>query len=136
MKKSLPLVGLAVLTSMQVSASESDTQLAVGMAFDQGLSAVVELDDKYRITVGNDGGAFDMILTRGEFEEGLPLTWYVGAGAWSEWDHKEFGARIPLGLNWDLSRGWDMYAQIQPELNLYKGPELQIGGALGIKYSF
>ncbi len=81
MKKNLPLVGLAVLTSMQVSASESDTQLAVGMAFDQGLSAVVELDNKYRITVGNDGGAFDMILKRGEFEEGLPLTWYVGAGA-------------------------------------------------------
>ncbi|OAJ93867.1 hypothetical protein [Vibrio bivalvicida] len=128
---------LAMAGSVSVVAEEpKSTDLSVGMALDQGLSVVVELDNQYRFIVGNDGGAFDYILKRGSFEANTPVTWYVGAGAWSEWEGKDFGARLPLGLNWNLSKSWNMYGQIHPELNLYGGPELQIGGAIGVKYSF
>ncbi|MFN3014880.1 hypothetical protein ACK1CN_02955 [Vibrio coralliilyticus] len=141
MKKSTlvkSLLGVAAVAgSASVIAESSESMdLSVGMAVDQDLSAVIELDNQYRFTVGNDGAAFDYILARGEFGQEVPFTWYVGAGAWSEWDHKEFGARVPLGLNWNFSEGWNMYGQIQPELDMYSGPELQIGGALGVKYTF
>lgn len=129
--------GVLVASCSVFAANEPQkTDLSVGMAVDQGLSAVVELDNTYRFTVGNDGGAFDYILKRGSFDENTPVSWYVGVGGWSEWDHKEFGARVPLGLKWDISQGWEMYGQVHPELNLYSGPELQIGGALGVKYTF
>lgn len=131
-------VAALVLVSSGAMAEQEpkSNNLSVGMAVDQQLSVVAELNNQYRFILGNDGAAFDYIIKRGSFDANTPVTWYVGAGAWSEWKGKEFGARVPLGLNWNLSKGWDMYGQIQPELNLYGGPELQIGGALGVKYSF
>jgi hypothetical protein len=140
MKNSGLLLGAAVLVTVASSLAYAEepkpTKVAVGMAIDQELSAVLELDNTYRFTLGNDGAAFDYIVKRGRFDAHTPVSWYVGVGGWSEWDHKEFGARVPLGLKWDISKGWEMYGQVHPELNLYTGPELQIGGALGIKYSF
>lgn len=128
---------MAMLSSAAMAEESASAQdLSVGMAVDQELSVVIELDNQYRFIVGNDGAAFDYILQRGVFDDNTPISWYVGAGAWSEWEGKEFGVRVPLGLNWHLSKGWDMYGQLHPELNLYSGPELQIGGALGFKYSF
>lgn len=127
---------LLVLSPNAFANEPEATDLSIGMAVDQQLSVVVELDSSYRFTIGNDGAAFDYILQRGEFEGNTPVSWYVGVGGWSEWEGKEFGARVPLGLKWDISRGWEMYGQVHPELNLYSGPELQIGGALGIKYNF
>ncbi|MBU2897969.1 hypothetical protein [Vibrio hepatarius] len=141
MKKSIlarGVLGFAALTASATVLAEGEGahQWSAGMAFDQDLSAVVELDNKYRLTLGNDGTAFDYIFARGEFDADVPLTWYVGAGAWSEWDHDEFGARVPLGVNWNFHKNWDMYGQIHPELDLHGGAELQIGGALGVKYTF
>ncbi|MGD8108998.1 hypothetical protein [Vibrio sp. TRT 17S01] len=118
-----------------VAAEQEATSLSVGMAVDQQLSVVAELNEQYRFILGNEGVAFDYIIARGHFEEHQPLSWYVGAGGWAEWKN-DFGMRVPLGLSYQISKGWDAYAQVQPELNLYKGPELQIGGALGIKYTF
>lgn len=128
---------LLFAVSFSSSADEPQkTDLSVGMALDQDLSVVVEIDSQYRFTIGNDGGAFDYIISRGEFDQSMPVSWYVGVGGWSEWEGKEFGARLPLGLKWDISKGWNMYGQIHPELDLYSGAKLQVGGALGIKYSF
>ncbi len=131
------VIGMLATSSFSVLANDSDsTDLSVGIAADQALSVVVELDQTYRFTIGNDGGAFDYIMKRGVFEGEAPVSWYVGVGGWSEWDHKEFGARVPVGLKWQLSSGWDMYGQVHPELNFYGGPELQLGGAVGVKYTF
>ncbi|HCH0712875.1 TPA: hypothetical protein NKO95_001960 [Vibrio parahaemolyticus] len=123
------------LISGSAMAANEPANLSVGMAVDQQLSVVVEVDNKYRGIIGNDGMAFDYIAKRGASDQNMPITWYVGVGGWYEWDD-EFGIRVPLGVNWDLSKGWDVYAQIHPELDLYKGPDLQLGGAVGVKYSF
>ncbi|MFA0569753.1 hypothetical protein [Vibrio gallaecicus] len=134
MKKNL-LLGLPfIVLSPWIHANESP-QLAVGMAFDQQLSVVVEVDDTYRVTAGNDGMAFDYILKRGVIDPETSMSWYVGVGAWNEWNDV-FGARVPLGMNVNFYDGWNLYAQVHPELNLYKGPELQLSGALGITYKF
>lgn len=128
------ILAVGLISSSAMAANEP-ANLSVGMAVDQQLSVVVEVDNKYRGIIGNDGMAFDYIAKRGAFDLNMPITWYVGVGGWYEWDD-EFGIRVPLGVNWDLSKGWDVYAQIHPELDLYKGPDLQLGGAVGVKYSF
>ncbi|MEL7293870.1 MAG: hypothetical protein AAGJ78_08590 [Pseudomonadota bacterium] len=130
---------VSVILGFMVSGAamaQQATPIALGMGLDQGLSVVGELDRQYRFTLGNDGGAFDYIITRGQFDSDTPVSWYVGAGAWSEWDGHDFGARVPLGLALDVSKGWSMYGQVHPELNFYRGPELQVGGALGMTYRF
>lgn len=120
-----------------VSANTNQHSLAAGIAIDQQLSAVLSVDNTYRFTVGNKGGAVDYIFKRGQFENlRAPLSWYVGGGAWSQWDHDEYGARLPVGVSYPATRRLEMYAQVHPELDLHDDPELQLGAALGVKYHF
>ncbi|MGF1756311.1 hypothetical protein L4C33_22335, partial [Vibrio makurazakiensis] len=121
MNKSILMSGALISVSPLLYASES-ADLEIGMAIDQQLSVVVELDSQYRFTVGNDGAAFDYIIKRGDIEAEIPVSWYVGVGGWAEWDD-QFGARVPLGVKVNFHDGWNAYAQVHPELNLYKGPE-------------
>ncbi|MBW3696557.1 hypothetical protein EK599_12705 [Vibrio sp. T187] len=128
-----PIAALSLVSPTLFAADNPD--LEVGMAIDQQLSVVVELDNQYRFTVGNEGAAFDYIIKRGDIEADVPISWYVGVGGWGEWED-DFGARVPLGVKVNFHDGWNAYAQVHPELNLYTGPELQIGGALGVTYKF
>lgn len=131
------LCSLLTLNSLPTLAENTMPQgLDVGMAWDQGLSAVLEFDDQYRFTLGNEGGAFDFLMKKGSFDANTPLTWYVGLGGWVNWDDDEFGPRVPLGVDWSIGQGWNVYGQVQPELDLDSSPELQIGAALGVTYSF
>lgn len=116
--------------------AQSAPSLKVGMALDQQLSALIEVDEQYRLIIGNQGAAFDYLLPGGHIEQfDIPLNWYVGVGAWAEWDN-DFGVRIPLGVNLPINNEINIYGQIHPELNLYSGPNLQMGAALGITYRF
>ncbi|EGU31924.1 hypothetical protein OTK51_01115 [Vibrio scophthalmi] len=128
-------LGATVLSAQALASSEQPTDLAVGMAVDQQLSVVVELDNQYRFIIGNQGGAFDYIAKRGQFNTEEPIDWYVGVGGWGEWDG-DFGARVPLGVSYQVSQGWQVYGQVHPELNMHRGWELEIGAALGAKYHF
>lgn len=131
------LCSLFALNSLPTFAESTMPQgLSAGMAWDQGLSAVLEIEDQYRFTVGNDGAAFDYLFKKGNFNANTLLTWYVGVGGWGSWDDDEFGPRVPLGVDWAFSPGWNMYGQVHPELDLDSGPDLQIGAALGVTYSF
>ncbi|EKO3989285.1 hypothetical protein [Vibrio fluvialis] len=127
----------ALLLGLPLTAfAQQGNSLKVGMAVDQQLSAVLEVNNQYRFTLGNDGAAFDYIIQRGSFNNpNVPFDWYVGAGGWAEWDD-DFGARVPLGLDWQINQNFNLYGQVHPELNLHSGPELQLGAALGITYRF
>ncbi|MFC3022906.1 hypothetical protein ACFODT_03560 [Vibrio zhugei] len=119
------------------SVKDNPHSLSAGIAIDQQLSAVLSVDNTYRFTIGNQGGAVDYIFKRGQFENlRAPLSWYVGAGAWSQWDHDEFGARLPVGVSYPVTKRLEMYAQVHPELDLHDDADLQLGGALGVKYHF
>ncbi len=132
MKKILILAAMLPGLSMAQGQIEA---LNVGMAMDQGLSVVVEANDQYRGIIGNDGLAFDFIVQRGAFANKLPFDWYVGAGVWNEWDDG-FGLRVPLGLDWNFAKRWNMYGQLHPELDLNDDLDLNIGAAVGITYGF
>lgn len=131
------IAAVAMLFSVPVSVyAQQEPSLKVGMAVDQQLSAVIEVDEQYRFILGNEGAAFDYLMRRGNFDRAdVPLDWYVGIGAWGEWDG-DFGARVPLGINWPINSNIDVYGQVHPELNLHSGVNLQLGAALGITYRF
>lgn len=133
--KQYGLFGLLIASSSFVAHAADNADLEVGLALDQDLSAVIEIDSTYRVTVGNDGAAFDYMLKRGKFDSETPLDWYVGVGAWAEWED-DFGVRVPLGVKVNFYEGWNAYAQVHPELDLYAGAELQLGGAVGVTYKF
>ena len=82
----------ALLLGLPLTAfAQQGNSLKVGMAVDQQLSAVLEVNNQYRFTLGNDGAAFDYIIQRGSFNNpNVPFDWYVGAGGWAEWDD-DFG---------------------------------------------
>ncbi|ORT50327.1 hypothetical protein ST37_10645 [Vibrio sp. qd031] len=127
------LGGLAVYVGAAPQAHSATYN--VGMAFDKGLSAVVRYDDQFQFSAGNDGMAFDYLFLDGSFDADVPFTWYVGGGAWYEWDN-DWGIRAPLGLNWNFAHEWHAYAQVSPEWQIQDKSKLQIGGAIGLTYRF
>lgn len=119
----------------------SDTHhVEVGLGVDQGLSAVLNIDKKHQITVGNDGAAYDYRLTEGKFDDPtLPFTWYVSAGVWGQWDdndHDDYGVRLPVGVDWAFTDKMRIYGQLQPEVAVEDDDPLQLGASLGMTYSF
>ncbi|MDB1124398.1 hypothetical protein [Vibrio algarum] len=142
MNKKLAVVMAVSLLVASSALAKEPTPLAVGFGFEQGFSVLIQVDGNKNLAVGNDGIAFDYIFRKGEFEgSDFPFTWYVGAGGWVGWDHHsdEFGARLPLGLDWDFATNWDAYAQIHPQLkhkSKSNGLDLGMGAAVGVRYAF
>lgn len=140
-KKLAVIVVMSSMVTFSIQAEEV-TPLAVGFGIDQGFSALIQVDENMNLAIGNDGVAFDYIFKKGVFESNdFPFTWYVGAGGWVGWDNHgdEFGARIPLGLDWDFATNWDAYAQIHPELSYNTKSddlELGVGAGVGVRYAF
>lgn len=131
-------IGIVALISAVAGSvyAQPEPNIKVGMAVDQQLSVVLEANDQYRFIVGNDGAAFDYLAKRGNFEQAeIPFDWYIGVGAWAEWDD-DFGARLPLGVDWPINTNFTLYGQVHPELNMYSGIELQVGAAVGATYRF
>ncbi|WP_165311851.1 hypothetical protein [Vibrio ziniensis] len=128
---------VVILCATSVSSYAAQNKgFEVGMAIDQQLSVVFEIDDQYRFILGNGGIAFDYIFANGSFGSNVPFDWYVGGGAWTDWDADDLGVRLPLGLDWQINDKFDVYGQIHPEVNFDDGAELQIGAALGLTYHF
>jgi hypothetical protein len=123
------------VSAEELTLTGGSTPIQVGMAFDQGLSAVIQYDDRYHMTIGNDGMAFDVHFIEGEFNKEIPFTWYVGTGGWYEWD-QDFGLRVPLGLTYNFGQYWDLYGQVQPEWQLQEKAQLQFGASIGLTYNF
>ncbi|MDC0612564.1 hypothetical protein OAP63_17675 [Vibrio sp.] len=134
-------VGACLLSASVFAESSNNIDLAgnkvaVGIGADQGLSAVFELNDQYRVTAGNDGLAFDYLFQRGTFSNpDIPVDWYVGAGGWTEWDNDDYGARLPVGINWNYQK-INVYGQVSPQFDFGDDDELEIGAAVGVTYSF
>lgn len=122
--------------------AESLQNVKFGFGVDPGFSVLLQFDDKINLAIGNDGLTADYLLKSGSFDDpDIPFTWYVGAGGRLGWgdDKREYGVRLPLGLDWDFASDWNGYAQIHPELEYNdkkNDMELGLGAAVGIRYSF
>lgn len=130
-----PVICGSLLLTNPVLAANGTQGFKLGMAVDQGLGVVIKFEDQFNLFAGNDGMAFDYLFSKGKFDSDVPFDWYVGAGAWVEWSD-DFGVRVPLGIDWDFSPGWNAYAQVSPELQIHDDAKFKFGGALGVTYSF
>ncbi|MEI8634884.1 hypothetical protein P4S72_28160 [Vibrio sp. PP-XX7] len=140
MNKAIIIVGIFAWSSWAYADDlEYQPDVAVGLGADQGVSAIFELNNNKRVTVGKDGLAFDYLFQQGAVNnQTLPgLDWYVGLGGWSEWNNdNDFGVRFPLGLEWNYQSQIKVYGQIHPELVLHDDVDLQLRAAVGVLYKF
>lgn len=135
--KNIAIVATAAVSQMAIADGIDSGSFEVGMALDQSLSAVIRVDDKVNVVLGNDGVAVDYFLSAGRFDTEQPVNWYVGVGGWSEWGSDEsFGIRVPLGMSYQFVDNWKGYAQVHPELDMNDGAELGLGAAIGLTYQF
>ena len=127
-------------SSSQRSSSRSsgggNSGFKIGMGLDQGLSVVGQINNQVNFAIGNDGIAADYIFNRGRFGGDVPFTWFAGVGGQIK-RSDNFGPRIALGVELDISNGWDAYAQLTPNMMFHKSDlKLGIGAGIGIRYSF
>ena len=134
MKNTLSL-GLCALMLTHTTTTLADPKIGFGV--DRGLGVTAQLNKNLNLFVGNDGIAGDYLLSRGQWNEleGTPLNWYVGAGAWADWNNG-FGVRVPFGVELEFAPRWQAYVQIAPDLDLDDGAKFGVQGALAVRYAF
>ena len=132
----------ACTLSTAVNAEETNALqgLKVGFGYDLGFGMTAQLG-KFNGFIGNDGLAVDYIIVKEKVENTgstIPFQWYIGAGGYVDWDGKDddFGARAPVGIEASFATGWDVYAQIIPELEIVDNFEFGLGAGLGVRYQF
>ncbi|HBV75360.1 MULTISPECIES: hypothetical protein [Vibrio] len=132
-----------------------------GVGIDQGFSIVGQLYDKVNIAVGDDGISADYIFLTGKFNQNLPFTWYASVGGWYEWDKtwhggncnyynnqgfcvdnnhddhfRDYGVRVPFGLDWNFASRWDAYIQLSPSISFPDDFDVDFQAATGVRYAF
>jgi len=130
--KKLALVSI-LLVSLLLS-NFAEASFKVGVAIDMDLSLVAQID-QYNIVLGDSGFAVDYLIKTGQFDNNTPLSWYVSGGGWAGWDHG-FGVRAPVGVSWYFAKGWDLYGQVQPVINLDDNFKFSVDGAIGVRFAF
>ncbi|WP_105902365.1 hypothetical protein [Vibrio gangliei] len=158
------IVCLALLASGSVLAEEgvrnntklpsytNNSDYKLGFGFDRGFSVVGQLYNKVNLSLGDDGIAADYLFLNGQFSPSVPFTWYIGAGAFYDWDDEchdgcgvnrdsdhyfnDYGVRMPIGVDWNFARQWDTYAQLAPVINIPDDFDVDFQAAIGIRYSF
>ncbi len=137
MIKKLNVITITILTTLfSLSASANDkVDIKAGFAVDMGFGVTVLVNEQFNVMLGNDGIAADYIFKQGAFSADVPFTWYVGGGAYAEWD-KGFGVRLPLGLNLNFAKEWNAYAQVAPDLDFDDDVKFGAQLATGLRYSF
>ncbi|RDV29368.1 hypothetical protein DXV75_02665 [Alteromonas aestuariivivens] len=133
-------VRLAVALSLVLPFSASAT-FKVGLGIDKGLGVTAQIDN-VQLFAGNDGVSADYLFKAGNFEQTAPLSWYLGAGAYM--GEHDYGLRMPLGIKFYFARGWELYGQLAPQLEMHdedhrqNDDEIQFGlsSAIGVRYSF
>ncbi len=46
------------------------------------------------------------------------------------------GARVPLGIQWWMSTGFELFGEIAPTVMAYPGVDLEINAGIGLRYHF
>ncbi len=129
------LAGAAL--TLAVASTAAEAKIEVGFGYDQGLGVMLQLNDQINGFVGNDGMTVDYLFARGavtQIEE-MPVSWYVGGGAFVEWDDG-YGVRVPFGLELHMTPRWEGYVQLAPELDFDGKEKFGVDGAIGIRYRF
>lgn len=131
------IMGL-ICTFSLLTAVTTANAAKIGFGFDQGFGVAGQFDN-INAFIGNDGVSGDYLFKQGSFAQDIPFNYYVGGGAFLDWDGDEFGVRVPLGLTFPFAARWDLFGQISPDLSYRdKHDDFKFGvsGALGVRYAF
>ena len=144
-----------IVASLIIALSMSSTLFAgntgVGIAVDMGLGVTAQFNGNINAQIGNAGICADYLFIQNNIEPeskiGDNLSWYIGAGVgyfWSDWgrhneknkNDEKVDLRVPVGLDLDFAKQWDVYLQVIPSLRVGDNVDFGINGALGIRYFF
>lgn len=133
MKKLLVLLALVANFSLA-----SDDDFAIGAIFDldggNDISVAVKYNN-WQFDIDGNAIAADKLFIEDELSG--DLGWFLGLGGYTDFDFNSFGAHIPIGLVFELSNNFDIFAQgvfhyaIQPTAG-----NTGIGYDLGLRYYF
>jgi len=110
--------------------------MKLGFGFDRGFG-VIATKGKFNGFLGNDGIAVDYLLKRETLELEIkgPVFWYVSGGGYIDWDG-DFGARLPVGAEWQFAKNLDAYAQVMPRLQFKDDFRFGLDFGMGVRYQF
>ena len=135
-----------IALSMTTTAFAGST--GVGFGVDMGLGVTAQLNGNINAQIGNAGICADYLFMQNSIETedkiGDNLGWYIGAGVgyyWSDWGGRKekdgkVALRVPVGLDLDFAKQWDVYLQVIPSLRVDDNVDFSLNGALGVRYYF
>lgn len=134
MKKNI----FALIAATTLISTTAHSNVKIGVGFDQGFGVTAQFNN-INAFVGDDGVAGDYIFKRGSFGEEVPVSWYIGGGAFIGWDNGA-GVRLPLGLAMAFNSKWDGYFQVHPQFDFDHGKNSEtdfgVDAAVGVRYRF
>jgi hypothetical protein len=110
MKKIFKVLVALILVSGLAHAEE---EFAIGVLVDVGNgNNDVDVTVKYntwKFDIGDNRLAADKLFVEADLIG--DIQWFLGLGVYSNLDFDAFGARIPVGLNYDLGSSFDIFVQ-------------------------
>lgn len=112
----------------------------LGFGYDRGFGVIGTIG-QFNGFIGNDGVAVDYIFLKNKLDESNPLYWYVGGGGFGDWNG-DFGARLPVGVEFYFAQNLDAYAQVMPRFRFRDNNgnndigDFGLDYAIGVRYQF
>ncbi|KIM10512.1 MAG: hypothetical protein KU37_09395 [Sulfuricurvum sp. PC08-66] len=127
-----------LMLGLGLSHAASGEKFGVGIAFDGSMSTFAALAvqyDAYKAAVGTSGLSADYLA----FQDGIKavdgLSWYAAPGVFVGWTAPQFGIRGAFGLDLNINKELDVFAEVVPALALV-GINFGVSGAFGVRYFF
>ena len=112
MKKGL-LILLLAISFVKAESSE----FGLGAIFDNGNSASLAIKyNEWKLDVDGGSIAVDHLFIERSLSGGF--NWFMGLGGYTAYDLSSFGARLPIGIDYDFSDSFDIFVEIIPAVSL------------------
>lgn len=92
--------------------------------------------NQYKGAFGTAGLNFDYLALRGALKAIDGLSYYVGPGAGFGWSGPTLGLRAVFGLDYNINKEIDVFAELVPGFTVMQTMGFGFGGAFGARYFF
>ena len=91
--------------------------------------------DRFKSDIYNNKLSVDHYIQTFSIEKNL--SWYYAGGLGFVWGKSsQLNARLPVGVQWDFAKKWDLFSEAVPTLTLSNGISFGLDYTLGVRYSF